>query len=121
MYENTFAISGMGRSGTKFLAKVLNASKIWEVKHEVDNDLVTSPQVVLNRFSTKSHYGEVSSYLRHIIHIINLIPKRAVIVRNPHHIWLSICNREKDENKLEHRIEYFLAVVVIREFCENKC
>lgn len=78
-----FAITAMGRSGTKFLAELMNKSKVWTVKHEPKGD-------VAKRFQ-KDLYGEVNSFLRDDFENVDAQIK-GVIVRNPYDIFLSTQN-----------------------------
>ena len=67
-----FLISGSGRSGTKFLANLMNKSEVWSVKHEpppagIEN--YTSSESIWQTYKRfeLDHYGEVNSYLRKIL------------------------------------------------------
>ena len=89
---SNFVITSMGRSGTKFLAFMLNKSKIWDVKHEVDKTLEFDASKVNLRFQ-KENYGEVSSFLRYILNEIE-VEKKGVIIRDPRHVLVSTFNRK---------------------------
>lgn len=94
---NTFAITGMGRSGTKFLSNVLNQPP-FTVKHEPVPGF--RPVVeVQNRFDRQDFYGEVNSYLRFQLLALD-VDYRAVILRDPRDIFQSMYNRGKP--KLDH-------------------
>jgi len=80
-----FAITAMGRSGTKFLAENMNKSKKWTV---------TVPEIQ-KRFN-RDFYGEVNSYLRFIIDKIEC-EKKGIILRNPIDLWLSITSWHSQE------------------------
>jgi len=91
---DNFAITGMGRSGTKFLAGLLNRAVGWTVEHEPHPGF-QSLQEVVKRFD-KSNYGEVNSYLRYQILSIP-VSFRAVILRDPRDIFHSMYNRGKPD------------------------
>jgi len=90
-----FAITGLGRSGTKSLAHALaiNSNGV-EVHHELDTAVVKDPRTIKGRF--KDNYGEVSSYLR--LCLLGLpVLKKAVIIRHPSDILVSVLSREGNE------------------------
>ena len=91
-----FLITGFGRSGTLFLATVMNYSKKWTVLHEAGgyNDLKKKPTKSIQLRFNKDYYGEVNSYLRH--HVLQLkVSKKATILRDPIDVWISMSNRKK--------------------------
>jgi hypothetical protein len=111
-------VTGMGRSGTMFLAKQLSKSKEWVSSHERETSLYTDdiPQRVIDRF-TADRYIEVNSYLRHIAHKIPA-DKKFILIRNPLDIARSIKSRGR------HDINYILkhindALVSIDECISN--
>ena len=72
MDKKAFLLTGTGRSGTLFLAKTLNRSQKWEVKHEspydhryIDNHHDLAADELKDRFR-ETCYGEVNSQLRRI-------------------------------------------------------
>lgn len=106
---NTFFITGLGRSGTAFLASVLDRSRRYHVRHERYKEgryrrkhktfpiqrFIKHQIPFLNRFHG---YGEVNSHLRHTIDPYKvgfeaMIEKRAIIVRNPRDLISSAMNR----------------------------
>jgi len=91
-----FLITGFGRSGTLFLATVMNYSKKWTVLHEAGgyDDLKKNPIKSIQQRFNKDYYGEVNSYLRHRILQLK-VSKKAIILRNPVDIWVSMANRKK--------------------------
>lgn len=100
---NNFAITALGRSGTQFLAAVMNTSKVWTVQHEPYTQLPHIAQAqrplfvevgrVEARFN-QDYYGEVNSYLRHVI--LDLpVAKKGIILRHPREILLSAYNRQR--------------------------
>ena len=94
-----FCISSMGRSGTKFLSKVLNQSRTWTVLHE-PHDKHTCGLIYKDRLHLIQHrinnekYGEVNSFLRMILKDLN-VTKKGVITRDPRHIHISSYNKRK--------------------------
>lgn len=88
-----FAITSIGRSGTKFLAKCLNDSTSMNVIHEAKGDN-KSNMGNLCRFQKrfKDNYGEVNSFLRNVFSEIK-VDKKAIIIRNPNDIVVSACNK----------------------------
>lgn len=94
---NNFLITAMGRSGTKFLATLMNMSKKWTVKHEPEgaSDLKADIPHIQKRFN-QDYYGEVNSYLRFKADEIK-VEKYGVILRSPIAIWMSIANRHPKE------------------------
>ena len=96
---NNFAISAMGRSGTRFLAITMNQSKKWMVRHEPGKSLVADPKMVAARFHRREYYGEVNSYLRHVLLRLP-VERRGVILRDPRDILISVMRRSGIEQKL---------------------
>jgi len=98
---NNFLITAMGRSGTKFLATLMNMSKKWTVKHEPEgaSDLKADIPHIQKRFN-QDYYGEVNSYLRFKADEIK-VEKYGVILRSPIAIWMSITNRHPKERWTE--------------------
>lgn len=111
MIPGTFFITGLGRSGTGFLASVLGRSREYHVVHEWhlpplyhDGQLRRFP---LGRFWLARHpfsswrrgYGEVNSHLRRTLRVSAAggerhIGKRAVIIRDPRDVIASAMNRK---------------------------
>lgn len=107
----TFFITGLGRSGTKYLSSVLDRSRRYHVIHEwrvprtpfQDTNLTHFPiwRFYLARHplgDLRSGYGEVNSYLRRTIHPDRVGPeaaieKRGIILRDPRDIVSSAMNR----------------------------
>jgi hypothetical protein len=102
---NNFLISGSGRSGTRFLANLMDRSELWSVKHEpglpgIEN--YTSADSVWQTYKRfewdGDHYGEVNSMLRRIfIHMP--VRKKGLLIRNPYDIYLSIANRKQNTER----------------------
>ena len=99
MKNNSFLISGFGRSGTKFLSDVMNKSNKWVVKHEprgsYDLDIYKKDGIIPKRIKDtfdQEYYGEVNSYMRGFIKDIE-VSKRGIILRNPENIYKSLLNR----------------------------
>lgn len=102
--ENTFAISAMGRSGTKFLATLFNnKSNKFTVLHEPREfiaGLVPShnPEPIIRRFLYNKqqfrYYGEVNSYLRFVLPNLP-VAKKLYIIRHPFSIVKSTYNWKK--------------------------
>lgn len=89
---NNFIITGHGRSGTKFLATVMNRSTKWSVQHEPKPvGVITTWAQCASRFD-RDYYGEVNSYLR-VITPTAPVEKTAVILRDPAEITVSFYNR----------------------------
>ena len=86
-----FLITGHGRSGTSYLAQLMNRSKKWTVRHEPKSP---NPQRRLSR----TYYGEVNSYLRWDAAKLK-VDKKGVILRNPLDILLSALNWRKRHSK----------------------
>ena len=107
--ENTFAISAMGRSGTKFLATLFNnKSNKFTVLHEPREfiaGLVPSHNIepVIKRFLYNKqrfgYYGEVNSYLRFALPNLPVV-KKLYIIRHPFSIVKSTYNWKKG-NEIE--------------------
>jgi hypothetical protein len=102
---DNFLISGSGRSGTRFLANLMDRSEIWTVKHEPGAAGIknyTSAESIgqtYERFEWDGdHYGEVNSMLRRIfIHFP--VRKKGLLIRNPYDIYLSIANRKQNTKR----------------------
>ena len=105
--NNNFLITGFGRSGTKFLSKILDCSMTWEVKHEPrgaqDEQAYRGgesiPKKMINAFKNNKNYGEVNSFMRFWIKDIE-VAKKGIIIRNPRDITLSIANRKSIDRTL---------------------
>ena len=99
----TFAITGMGRSGTRFLSGVLHSSPDWTVRHEPYDGFQPTKEVQA-RFDASAEcfqYGEVNSFLRG--NILELVTDyKAIILRNPLQIFQSMYNRRKP--RLNHLV-----------------
>ena len=93
----TFAVTGMGRSGTKFLARAMNKVPGWTVYHEPTAGFRPTYEVQ-RRFDTAENnadnYGEVNSFLRFQLASLN-VDRCAVILRDPIDIFQSMVNRGK--------------------------
>jgi len=88
----TFAITGMGRSGTAFLAGVLNGADGWTVEHEPVSGFRSVREAQARFARAGGNYGEVNSYLRFGILALK-VDARAVIVRDPVEIFRSMFAR----------------------------
>jgi len=89
---STFAITGMGRSGTKFLAQILATVPGWRIQHEPYHGFQPFSTIQARFALCLGNYGEVNSYLR--FHIIPLcVDIKFVILRNPLDIFASMYNR----------------------------
>jgi hypothetical protein len=85
-----FLLTGMGRSGTQFIAKALNTPNV-EVKHEYPNDSQYVGKVVGPRERFHSNYGEVNGMLRTCApYLGDNGVKVGVIVRDPAYILRSV-------------------------------
>ena len=93
---NNFFITGFGRSGTTFLAKMMNKSKKWTVNHEARGyaDMGSNNIVNIREAFKTPFYGEVNNYLRKYIHDIE-VDKIGVITRDTQDIFLSMANRRE--------------------------
>ena len=105
----------MGRSGTRFLAAVMNRSKKWTVRHEPmmyaggpkgwrGHCLVADPKMVAARFDQQQYYGEVNSYLRHVLPEL-LVARRGVILRHPQSILVSLMNWDAKHKMSQWRVD----------------
>lgn len=112
-----FAVTGLGRSGTTWLAHQLNHGD-HSVRHESDGDAAVfskPPQWMVARFDRRWKrrpcYGEVNSYLRRCIHLLD-VEHRALIIRHPASIWDSACRwRPSSRGSLESRINKGLRII----------
>lgn len=104
MGRKNFVITAMGRSGTKLLADLMDRSPSWTVRHEPrlsksylgfgePTGLRPHKLERLQKRFDRDRYGEVNSYLRHVIGLLD-VAKKGVIVRNPRRIALSMYNRK---------------------------
>ncbi len=91
----SFIVTGHGRSGTRFLAKTLDRAKDWNVAHEPNQDMHL--ESVSGRFEERLRsdqwegYGECNSFLLYTFRHI-AVDRRAIIVRDPHEIAVSMAN-----------------------------
>ncbi len=86
----SFIISGMGRSGTAFVARELNRSKTWDVRHEPDASMDAG--TISKRFFGADHYGEVNSHLLFCMDVIRGVD-RVLILRDPLDVAVSMIRR----------------------------
>ncbi len=93
-----FVITGYSRSGTLFLATNMNLSKKWMVSHATGgyDDLRKNSIEFIQQRLNKDYYGEVNDYLRYYILKLN-VSKKALILRDPADIWISMSNRKKQK------------------------
>ena len=86
-----FLITGMGRSGTQFIANTLSKSKMCTVTHEHSNDHVylrPNADIPLKRFV--ENYGEVNSQLRYVApELAKQGVKVVLLTRDPRYILRS--------------------------------
>lgn len=102
--KNPFLITAMGRSGTKFLATMMNRSSRWTVRHEPKgrgNEQDPAGMSLFQTFNT-DYYGEVNSMLRWKAAQLQL-PKTAVILREPYALATSVYNKTKANKKANHK------------------
>lgn len=112
MFQN-FLVSGYGRCGTSFLAKVCNLSNQWKVWHEfheneglpcsrflekvfVESDYLNYSVFFLEKVNQRlSHdfIGHVSGFLRYHLMYFQNVKYVGVIYRDPRDSMLSIANR----------------------------
>lgn len=107
---STFLITGHGRSGTMFLARLMDQSPTWTVQHEPHpRVLVTRPGQVQKRFDTaRGNYGEVNSLLRKVAMDL-VVDELGVVLRNPRDITLSFYNKSiRDRRPYAHRLRAFV-------------
>jgi len=96
---NNFAISSLSRSGSTFLARVMDKSEKYRVYHERDEHVVqVGDRVTVQKRFARKDYGEVSSRLRFVLPTLN-VKKKGVILRNPFDLLVSVCNRREDMNE----------------------
>lgn len=86
-----FAITGHGRSGTKFLAREMNRSPTWNVIHEPNEDLHLDSIAKRFKNSGRSNYGEVNSFLLYTFRDLP-VDMRGVLIRDPLDIAVSVVN-----------------------------
>jgi hypothetical protein len=100
MSHKNFLITAMGRSGTKFLASVMNRSVAWTVEHEPtphEPQVVQPGDTIWRRFED-SYYGEVNSRMRWVLFDLP-VAKRGVILRHPADLMLAIYNKRQASKK----------------------
>jgi len=91
-----FAITGMARTGTKFLANTMDLSPTWTVTHEGGEkwiELRKSAQAIQKRFG-RDYVGDVSNYTRFAIADLD-VRRKGVILRSPKEIWISLDAKRK--------------------------
>ena len=98
--KGNFLVTGWGRSGTLFLATVMDLSKTHTVYHErrgeEDIRRIQPTPTLLQHFS-QDNYIEVNSYLRYSLYEVP-VDNRGIIIRDTKEIVKSIANR-KDVNR----------------------
>jgi hypothetical protein len=104
-----FIITCMGRSGSKFLANVLNSDPNWTVEHEPYGDFQSTREVAARFYeeSKRKNYGEVNSFLRFQANSL-LVNKIGIILRNPLDIYQSMVNRGNDN--ISHLLDALYAL-----------
>jgi hypothetical protein len=118
----SFAITGLARSGTKWLSKQLDLSPSHEVHHEYPEDRAMMRHadycaLVEKRFRHHGNgYGEVSTYLLYAMgHSAIPVDYRAIVYRNPVNVILSLCNkvpaRHNELKTLIQRVDYELHIL----------
>jgi hypothetical protein len=145
----SFLITSHGRTATKWLAKLLNKSKVFTVGHEPrgsrDNIEFESremftfriPEAVQGLF--EGNYGEVNSVMKYYFFDLKC-DQKGIIWREPRDIILSFSNRSYKDGRLiqkiaeinyfEHRfidfiadneceLIYFPAMVTDLEYCQS--
>ena len=111
LINNTFLVTGLGRSGTSFLARLMNRTRACNVFHEWHLPVPGYEDLRLRKFpihrfylgrhplaAYRKGYGEVNSYLRFYLDPMacgaeQLIPKKAIIHRDPREVITSVMNR----------------------------
>lgn len=91
--RNNFVIAGLGSSGTKFLAQLMNRSARWHVVHmgicqsfDMDGTTPVMAQPLLD--ARPRFFGDVNGLL--LFHLLELrVGKKAVIIRDPRDTLLS--------------------------------
>lgn len=94
-----FLVTGMGRSGTMWLSRVLGTAPGWRVLHEPAGKADALPgqvERIQERFDDATEpYGEVNSHLRH--HACNVrVDAYGLLLRDPAEVWVSIANRKPE-------------------------
>lgn len=117
-----FAISSLGRSGSKALASLLNNNNMnIQVVHEPSNEkLYRNEDLFLVSSRFVDNYGEVNSFLRNIIGNLK-VDKKALIIRKPENILISALNwnsahRRNVENLVSHIHE---GLIVLDQHIQN--
>lgn len=99
-------ITGMGRSGTKWLARELDKQEKWIVEHEPFKGPATIRQIKnkIGALPREQNYGIVCSHLRwQALAIWPHMSFTAVVLRDPIEIAQSIYNRLKPTDSFPHR------------------
>jgi len=92
MYPDSFLITGLGRSGSKFLANVMSKSRQWNISHEPPSSSDDMYYGVLQRRLSRHKYGEISTYARLCVNKVNCA-RIGVLLRDPRDCLLSAANR----------------------------
>jgi hypothetical protein len=87
----SFIVTGLGRSGTTWLAAQL-AKGDHIVGHEGKKDASRGPHDLVRAYNERRRgrhaYGEVNSYLRHCLHLVDT-DVAALLIRHPDSLWAS--------------------------------
>ena len=114
MYSN-FVIAGLGGSGTKYLATMLNKSQSWNVRHEGMRDSIKGWDVdhinkCLENKRNIENFGDVNGFVRCYLDKINC-DKKAIILRDTKNIlrgwydhWQGWSKDEKTKQYANHRL-----------------
>jgi len=116
-----FWITGIGRSGTLWLAETLNQADGWTVKHEKAEPKALRRSTAWRPFPVErfrrggEQYGECHGVLRYSLtpHFAGRereIPKRAILLRDPQAIIASWMNRSQHE---QHDLSWIIKTVLV--------
>jgi hypothetical protein len=114
MTHPSFAISGFGRSGTRFLAELMDRSPTWTVRHEPSSEYHRARLIErFRREQAGGPYGECNSYLLYAIDSLP-VDRVGVIIRDPLEICVSAANRghELTDGFIEHLAASLAAIDV---------
>lgn len=100
---NNFAVAGLYRAGTLWLANALNSSPDWTVGHE-NNWVADAHRSSKERFNhiqgrlNHDHYGEVNSGLSWVFDKLD-VAKKGVILKDPCKCFISYANNRMISGK----------------------
>lgn len=111
----TFAITGCGHSGTKWLATQLAKAEGWTVEHEPDTSIAL--RWVQPRFNRSEFYGEVNSYLLTCFPRLR-VNRKYLLLRDPYEIIRSVARSWQSERAVDY-VREAISLIDVTLHCDK--